>query len=198
MKKNVLAVSLAVSVLGFALPASATVTIFNDVASFDAALGAIQVEDFSDAVLNTGLSFTSTNGKVVYGRFEDLVVKGSASTTFAFASAVDGLGGFFDETPNDFGQGIQFTLTFADGGTQVLSRELGHAAGDFYGVVSTEKIVSVMLGGGNGGGVGETYVLDDLRYGVAPVPEPETYAMMLAGLGLVGAAARRRRGGKSQ
>lgn len=30
---------------------------------------------------------------------------------------------------------------------------------------------------------------------IAAVPEPETYAMMLAGLGLVGFAARRRRQG---
>ena len=29
--------------------------------------------------------------------------------------------------------------------------------------------------------------------GVAPIPEPETYAMLLAGLGLIGAVARRRR-----
>ncbi len=29
---------------------------------------------------------------------------------------------------------------------------------------------------------------------LAPVPEPETYALLLAGLGIVGAAARRRRG----
>ena len=32
-----------------------------------------------------------------------------------------------------------------------------------------------------------------LGYEVASVPEPETYAMMLAGLGLVGAVARRRK-----
>lgn len=32
-----------------------------------------------------------------------------------------------------------------------------------------------------------------LSPGVAPIPEPETYAMMLAGLGLLGLAARRRR-----
>ena len=36
--------------------------------------------------------------------------------------------------------------------------------------------------------------IGEVRYEVAAVPEPETYAMMLAGLGLVGAAVRRRRG----
>ncbi len=37
-------------------------------------------------------------------------------------------------------------------------------------------------------------LIDDIRLGVlAAVPEPETYAMMLAGLGLVGVIARRRR-----
>lgn len=36
--------------------------------------------------------------------------------------------------------------------------------------------------------------IDDVSLQVTSVPEPETYAMMLAGLGLVGYAARRRRG----
>lgn len=38
----------------------------------------------------------------------------------------------------------------------------------------------------------ETVALDVVGYTLAPVPEPETYAMMLAGLGLVGFAVRRR------
>jgi hypothetical protein len=37
------------------------------------------------------------------------------------------------------------------------------------------------------------YVVEYTTYGVAPVPEPETYAMMLAGLGLLGVMARRRK-----
>jgi hypothetical protein len=38
---------------------------------------------------------------------------------------------------------------------------------------------------------GDGVVLDNLTY-TQPVPEPETYALMLAGLGLLGFAARRR------
>jgi hypothetical protein len=34
-------------------------------------------------------------------------------------------------------------------------------------------------------------VVDNFQFGVTPVPEPETYAMLLAGLGLIGAAIRR-------
>lgn len=43
-----------------------------------------------------------------------------------------------------------------------------------------------------GGGGGNQFVLDDLRL-TSAVPEPETYGMLLAGLGLLGFAARRKR-----
>ncbi len=40
----------------------------------------------------------------------------------------------------------------------------------------------------------EVGMMRDLGYSaVTPVPEPETYAMMLVGLGLIGAIARRRK-----
>ena len=39
--------------------------------------------------------------------------------------------------------------------------------------------------------------IDHLQYGLAgPVPEPETYALMLGGLGLLGFVSRRRRQGR--
>lgn len=48
----------------------------------------------------------------------------------------------------------------------------------------------------NLGGSGQHWAIDHLTINqAAPVPEPETYAMMLAGLGLLGAAARRRKQG---
>ncbi len=59
-----------------------------------------------------------------------------------------------------------------------------NASADFYGTASLERIL-VTPGMSLGIGSGSTY-------NIAAVPEAETYAMMLAGLGLVGFAARRR------
>ena len=41
-------------------------------------------------------------------------------------------------------------------------------------------------------GAGRFIVMDDISFTVAPVPEPQTYAMLLGGLGLLGCMARRR------
>ena len=49
------------------------------------------------------------------------------------------------------------------------------------------------LGAANGGLSNDAGILlDNVAFTAVPVPEPETYALMLAGLGLVGFAARRR------
>lgn len=83
---------------------------------------------------------------------------------------------------------------------------------DFSHVLTGDVIVGLHFGGGNGGpGNGTAFyefhaptAVDKFftalqassnagLYRVTPVPEPETYAMMLAGLGLVGVVARRRR-----
>ena len=57
--------------------------------------------------------------------------------------------------------------------------------------------VSLSLINRNTAVAGNDFAIDDVFLGttstVTPVPEPETYALMLAGLGIVGAIARRRR-----
>lgn len=78
--------------------------------------------------------------------------------------------------------------------------DTGNAASIFlsqlaYGHVSkpyqfTDLYVSFANGGGTATASGQVLVQ---AFGTAPVPEPETYAMFLAGLGLVGFVASRRR-----
>ncbi|MFH1815623.1 MAG: PEPxxWA-CTERM sorting domain-containing protein [Pseudomonadota bacterium] len=60
-----------------------------------------------------------------------------------------------------------------------------------FGTLST--LGSNMLGDVGPGNLFESSALVDGVLAVTPVPEPETYAMLLAGLGLIGAASRRRK-----
>ena len=57
--------------------------------------------------------------------------------------------------------------------------------GSFYGIVRGENDIRTIAFGGVG------LVMDDLSF-ATPVPEPELYALLLAGVGVVGWAARRR------
>ncbi|MEW5787510.1 MAG: PEPxxWA-CTERM sorting domain-containing protein [Pseudomonadota bacterium] len=93
---------------------------------------------------------------------------------------------------------IQFSLDGTTWGLSGAPVDLSIGAGEgnvgygmdtFSGDIASirAKYARVMAVGGDGyNSVGE------LSFNAAPVPEPETYALMLAGLGLVGFAARRR------
>jgi len=99
-----------------------------------------------------------------------------------FARRVDlgfsGPGGFYTDSAYDLGADPRFA-NFAHSG-------------------SSAKIEFFVFGPGNQDLSDESWAMDNLRVsvttnGVAPVPEPQTYAMLLAGLGLLGFVARRRR-----
>lgn len=84
---------------------------------------------------------------------------------------------------------------YNDGGALVLGNQLSTGALDFW------SLNSAGLGAGtyylqiSGNVVGNTpakYYSSITATALAPVPEPETYAMLLAGLGMLGYCARRR------
>ena len=88
------------------------------------------------------------------------------------------------------------SISYFDGGnnligshTEVISPALGWDSYDQFRttgyVADSASIARVSISG-------DGVVLDNLTY-TNPVPEPETYALMLAGLGLLGLAARRRK-----
>lgn len=80
-------------------------------------------------------------------------------------------------------------------GTGSNPGDMRHVFGTFTsGAFETTVTVTYIITGSGTGAAGWSF--DDFEFSAAatqPVPEPETYAMMLAGLGLLGVAARRRK-----
>ncbi len=110
------------------------------------------------------------------------------ATTFGTANGVGGVGVDFT-----FNQNYDAFVTFGDNSTRVFT--LTKNAQSFFGLTSDRLIKSIAFGpGGNGISRGGSTQIDNLTIGVAgAVPEPATWAMMLLGFGMMGAAARHRR-----
>lgn len=95
--------------------------------------------------------------------------------------------------------GLQLTVTGYLGEALVNSATytLGTSSASFinFGLGNVDRVVFASSGGSGTGG--PSFVMDNLTVGpalaaVTPVPEPQSYAMFLAGLGLIGGVARRR------
>ena len=157
-------------------------------------------------------STVDATGQVVYSS--------SASAAFAIweaEHAFDLVNGFF---PIQQGQLQNFTSTFGNTATNGLQSvvvnfnttvgasfdvSLGLGAGvqaEYYQTTNSPLLSSQGSANGsawfwvsNAGGDFALSSASGFDYTAAPVPEPETYAMLLAGLGLVGFAARRRLNG---
>jgi hypothetical protein len=107
-----------------------------------------------------------------------------------FTGGVSGFGGnfFASDVGGQYVAGGNLVLTAADGSS--LNYALSNATqASFIGFVSDAALTSVTLGtdGGLYWPTANNVVL------AAAVPEPATWGMLLAGLGMAGAAARRRR-----
>jgi hypothetical protein len=187
------------ALMGVALAAAgasnAAVTTYTDQAAWNAAAGAVTVEDFTDTTLVPGLTLSTTNGSIdVGGFFHDgafTYTSSASDTTFSFGTSVNALSGFWDLLPNGIGSGI--SLTTSAGDVVVLTND--YFANTFYGFTTTSAFTSFTINALAVDPRLETYNLDNLAFNnaAAVVPEPETYAMMLAGLAAVGFMARRRK-----
>jgi hypothetical protein len=116
-----------------------------------------------------------------------------ASLTFSnFSGGVTALGGYFFGTDiwGKFKPGTSLTLTASDGST--LNYTLSDTyTGSFLGFVSSSPLVSVTMQKDTADQYWPT--VNNLTLGMAmPVPEPGSWAMLMAGLSLAGLAAWRR------
>jgi PEP-CTERM motif len=136
----------------------------------------------ADQTVNLGLltSLPKTFSSFVLGSFTD-------TYTFSLgplSTGVTGLYGSLEIAPAFSISGLQITLTGTPGGPQT---DTTPSDGFSFAGLGTGNYALKLVGTatGMGGGI----------YGgsVAAVPEPETYALFFAGLGVVGFVARRRR-----
>ncbi len=193
--------------------ASAQVTVYTDQAAFLAAISAPGVDTFSDLGSHVyigspitraagGYGYTASAANGLYG--EGAGASHWLSTNTAtdpitlsnFTGGVFGAGGLF--FPTDFGGnyingGVNFTVSDASGN---FNYTLTNAAtNSFVGFVSTSGINSLSFSAVQNGVRWPT--VGNLTLGGAglagAVPEPATWALMILGMGAVGAAMRRKR-----
>ncbi|USX13950.1 FxDxF family PEP-CTERM protein [Oxalobacteraceae bacterium OTU3CAMAD1] len=215
--KSVLASAASAVFLLAASAAHADITTYTSQSSYLGAVGTTGVDTFDDLEIDSYQGpLTRTAGiyeytvgtaptsPILYGASDDgsdIWLTGNNRIdliTFAPSTPVAGVGGFFFgsdlfgfSTPASY---LTLSATDSTGATVTYTLDAPEL-NSFVGFVSTGNLVSFSVTAGNQPGVWAT--VNDLHLSgaaaVTPVPEPETYGMMLAGLGLLGFIARRKR-----
>lgn len=174
--------------IGGAIGADVQVSALGGTLNFGAPYGAWTLNDNGEW---TGASFVGVDGA-----FQDEANGIAASLVFDLALPQGSVGGFLNFDPSfTYGAGLPLPLYLAayDSSGALLEDHFvpvwtpgGLNAGAFFGIsLDSNSIARFEVSG-------PYAVLDNLT--LAPVPEPNAIAAMLAGLGVLGAVARRRRG----
>lgn len=213
MKYQILCATILVAVV---VPAHAATTTYGSSATFLAALTSSVTDEYgedsgysgvfqtlSDADMSAVFGqteYTSTgfsNNNILFSGAYSAGAAGSGSfilgfltTSFSNANGVSGVG--FDVLFNDNGLlPYDALVTFGDNSQAIYGLGTGGGVGGYFGITSTNRIKAINFG--PGGGISQTgaFAIDNLSVG--GVPEPASWAMLIAGFGFVDAAARRRR-----
>jgi hypothetical protein len=188
-------------------PARADITVYTNQSAFIAAVSAPGIDSYDDLAPgfhDGALDRSAGSYHYTVGSENGLYGVGSGtdtymSTAFAedslvfsgFSNGVGAFGGKFFGTDfiGEFIPSTSIVLTAMDGTT--VTYRLDDATTDsFVGFVSSSGLASVSVGTG---GANWPTANDVTLAMAAPVPEPGTWAMLLAGMTLLAAAARRRR-----
>ena len=199
--------------------AQAAITVYDTEASFLAAVSAAGTDTFDDLDYTTTVNgpLTRTAGAHSYtaeagptsnffpasdnGLDVFLATNNRSDTITAsgFSAGVSAVGGFFFGTDVNgmLTTATELTVSATDASGITTVPLLNPGAATFRGFISTGGLTSLTLWVGAVQGSGELGVfpaLNNLTLAVA-VPEPQTWALMLGGLALLGWAARRRQPG---
>jgi len=212
MRKTLL-IAASVVALASAGAASATITIYTDEASYLAAISDAGVDSYDDLALTSlGTSLNRTAGSHSYtvSASNQLYGAGSGSDHWLstntatdpilfsnFSAGVVGFGGlFFTSDISGFYMPGTVTLTVEDAGQELAYSIPGSTTSSFVGFVSSTGILNVTLAATQPQSGFAWPTANNLTLGAAAaapvVPEPATWAMMIGGFALVGAAMRGR------
>ncbi len=151
------------------------------------------VGDLTDGVTTTsnwyGIENAAGTGPYV-GWLNGVTANPTIDFRFGTVVVVDTVRIHADDSGGAGGVSLPSTVTINGAAFAVTDPDPGSTAPswlEFKGLGITGNHVTVSLGYGN-----SWIFVDEVQF-AGVVPEPETYAMMLAGLGLLGAVARRRR-----
>ena len=186
-KSSVIVASLAAALACVAFPSVATVIDFEDLAgkpfydSLPANYAGIDWAGNFSAFDQQQYPYTPHSGIVSVASNGET----GGDSSFSFGKAVSFGGAWFAGTD---GTTVAFelyanNLLVSTTAALAISSTPGFLSSGYTGAVDRVKILE-----SNG-----YYVFDDMAYTAAAVPEAETYALMLAGLGVLGVVARRRK-----
>ena len=113
---------------------------------------------------------------------------GSFRLLFTSTSVTEGNGVFGVGLDVFTNSGYSALVTFGDGGTQLYALNGG---GSFWGITSTRQVSQIDFGPGGNAATSGYFQIDNLTIGA--VPEPQTWALLIVGFGMIGAASRHRR-----
>lgn len=212
-KNNLLSSVAVVALLAASGAAQAAITVHTSQASFLAAVSAAGTDSFDDLSLAGTIagplarmagshSYSASVGpgsSSFYPAADGAVDIWLASnnrqdtiTASGFSSGVSAVGGYFFGS-NNVGlstPATEITVRATDAGGTTTELLLNPGTATFRGFVSTGGLTSLTLWVGANQGVGEVDVFPTLNDLTLAVPEPQSYALMLGGLALLGWAAR--------
>lgn len=170
--------------------ASAEISFYTDRSAWEAAVGGNYHEETFDNPTPYWFTLADSSRQTVENGALRATAFLGVGPLLQFDSDIRAFGGNWDLAPGLPGVGLEI---FFKNGVSVGQQIDRNYTGGFFGFVSDRPVGTeiYIYGGTQGTGTNrETFSLDNVVLASA-VPEPETYALMLAGLGVVIGAVRR-------